>query len=103
MSGKANFEVKAMRTAATLASAIVLSLITQSSAAPAAPESSATIEQCAKLLPPGKRYEFSVNGTIDFTGAAPVVHGELSLSDGTTTDLAQQASPFAQCFAKLVR
>jgi len=92
-----------MQTALTLVTAIALSLVAQSSAAPAAAASAATIEQCAKLLPQGKRYTFVINGTIDNSGATPVVHGELSLTDGTNDDLTQQANPFAQCFAKLVR
>ena len=91
-----------MQTAMTLATAFFLSLA-QSSAAPAPAASAATVEQCAKLLPRGKQYTFVVNGTIDYSGATPVVHGELSLTDGTNGDLMQQAGPFAQCFAKLVR
>ena len=92
-----------MHTATTLVTAIVLSLVAQSSAAPASPEAVATIERCAKLLPKGKQYTFAVNGTIDSSGASPVVHGELSLSDGTGEDLTKRAGPFADCFAKLVR
>ncbi len=91
-----------MHTATTLVTALVFSLVAQSSAAPAAPAAS-TIEQCAQLLPKGKRYTFVVDGTIDSTAAAPVVHGQLSLSDGTNEDLTNEAGPFAACFAKLVR
>ncbi len=92
-----------MHTATTLVTALVFSLIAQSSAAPAAPETASTIEQCAQLLPKGKRYTFVVDGTIDSTAAAPVVHGQLSLSDGTNEDLSKEAGPFAACFARLVR
>jgi hypothetical protein len=92
-----------MQTAVTLVTAIVLSLVAQSSAAPAPAASADTIEQCAKLLPQGRQYTFVVNGTIDYSGATPVVHGELSLTDDTNDDLTQRASPFAQCFAKVVR
>jgi len=92
-----------MHTATTLVTALVLSLIAQSAAAPAATETASTIEQCAQLLPKGKRYTFVVDGTIDSAAAAPVVHGQLSLSDGTNGDLTKEAGPFAACFAKLVR
>jgi len=91
-----------MQTAMTRVTAIFLCLVAQGSAAPAPVASAATIEQCAKLLPQG-RYTFVVDGTIDNSGATPVVHGELSLTDGTNDDLTKQASPFAECFAKLVR
>lgn len=92
-----------MKTAAALVTAVAFSLLAQSSAAPAAPEPASTMEQCGKLLPQGRRYTFSVNGTIDYTGATPVLHGELSLANDTNDDLTRQASPFAQCFSKLVR
>lgn len=92
-----------MQTAATLITLAALCLITQSSAAPTTPESITTMEQCAKLLPQGRRYTFEVNGTIDYTGTEPVLHGELSLANDTRDDLTRQAGPFAQCFAKLVR
>lgn len=92
-----------MQTAASLAIVVLLCLITPGAAAPAEPEAAATIEQCAKLLPQGRRYTFSVEGTIDVTGATPVVHGELSLSDDSKDDLSQLATPFAQCFARFVR
>ncbi len=92
-----------MQTAATLVIAIAFSLVAPGSAAPVAPEPATTIEQCAKLLPQGKRYTFGVNGTIDYTGAAPILHGELALADDANNDLTQQAAPFAQCFAKFVR
>jgi len=92
-----------MHTATTLVTAMALCLVAQSSAAPASAEPAATIERCAKLLPKGKQYTFAVNGTIDSSAASPVVHGELSLSDGTGEDLTKPAAPFAECFAKLVR
>lgn len=62
-----------------------------------------TMEQCAALLPPGKHYDFFINGTIDYTGAKPVLHGDLSVTDDMNDDLTPQAAAFAQCFAKLVR
>ena len=96
-------EVSVMRFAAPFVTLVVSSLIASSSAAPAASATTPTIEQCAALLPPGKRYEFSVSGTIDYTGAKPVLHGDLSVGDETHDDLRQQAGPFAQCFARLVR
>ena len=92
-----------MKTTAALVTAVALSVLAQSSAAPAAPEVASTMEQCAKLLPPGRHYTFGVNGTIDYSGAAPVLHGELSLSNDTNDDLTRPAAPFAQCFSKLVR
>ena len=92
-----------MQTTATLVVAFVFALVATGSAAPAAPEPASTIEQCAKLLPQGKRYTFGVNGTIDYTGATPILHGELALADDAENDLTQQAAPFAQCFARFVR
>jgi hypothetical protein len=92
-----------MQTATTLVIALVFALVAPGSAAPAAPKIASTIEQCAKLLPQGKRYTFGVNGTIDYTGAAPILHGELTLADDDNHDLTQQAGDFAECFAKFVR
>lgn len=91
-----------MQTAATLVIAILFSLVSPGAAAPAAPKPS-TIEQCAKLLPQGKQYTFGVNGTIDYTGATPILHGELTLADEGNNDLTSQADLFVQCFSKFVR
>lgn len=91
-----------MRTAATLIATLILFLAAQGPAAPA-PAPASTIEQCAKLLPKGKQYAFGINGTIDYSGATPVVHGELTLTDPTNADLTQLGGPFAQCFSRLVR
>ena len=92
-----------MRTTTALLAAVVVSLQSPSSAAPAAAQSGSTMEQCAKLLPPGRRYTFGINGTIDYSGAQPVLHGELTVANDANEDLTNQASSFAQCFAKLVR
>lgn len=95
-----------MQTAPTIVTVVAFCLLAQSSAAPAPQSASSTMstmERCAKLLPQGRRYTFGINGTIDYSGAAPILHGELSLANDTNDDLTLEGSNFAQCFAKLVR
>lgn len=92
-----------MRLAVLLVTACVLALTASGSAAPETQLAASTIEQCSALLPPGKHYDFFINGTIDYTGAKPILHGDLSVTDEMNNHLTQQAGPFVQCFAKLVR
>ena len=76
-----------MRTVATLVLGSALLVLAIGSIAQSAPESTATIQQCAKLLPKGKAYTFSLVGSID-TNAA---------------DKQSEGAAFAHCVGKLVR
>lgn len=66
-----------------------------------APQS--TFEQCAALLPPGKVYTFEITGSVDATGPAPRLSGEMSVSDGTDVDRSDESAAFGQCVAGLLR
>ena len=76
---------------------------TLSVTAASAPESPQTIRQCASQLPKGKSYTFSLEGTIDTTGAEPRLSGALNVSDGTTENRQSEGMAFAQCVSKLIR
>jgi hypothetical protein len=92
-----------MRTAATLVLGPALLVLAIGSIAQSAPETTATIQQCAKLLPKGKSYTFSLVGSIDTSGAQPHLSGELKVSDDTTVDKQGEGAAFAHCVGKLVR
>ena len=92
-----------MRTAATLVLGSALLVLAIGSIAQSAPETTATIQQCAKLLPKGKAYTFSLVGSIDTNAAEPHLSGELKVSDNTTADKQSEGAAFAQCVGKLVR
>lgn len=62
-----------------------------------------TFERCAALLPQGKVYTFEITGSVDATGPAPRLSGELSVSDGTEADLTDESAAFGQCVARLLR
>jgi hypothetical protein len=62
-----------------------------------------TIEGCAALLPQGKTYTFEVTGSVDTTGSAPKLSGEISVSDGTEVDQSAESAAFGQCIAKLIK
>ena len=70
------------------------------SASRAAPS---TIEQCAALLPQGKTYTFELVGSVDTTGSAPKLSGEMSVSDGSHVDISAESAGFAECLGKLIR
>lgn len=62
-----------------------------------------TLEQCAALLPPGQVYSFEITGSVDATGEAPVLSGQMSVSDGTETDRTEETADFQRCIAALIR
>jgi hypothetical protein len=62
-----------------------------------------TIEQCAGLLPQGKNYKFEVTGSVDTTGSAPKLSGEMSVSDGTQVDRTAESAAFGECIARLIK
>ena len=62
-----------------------------------------TIEQCAKLLPPGKTYSFQITGTIDMTQSAPVLRCEFTIDDGTQVDRRSEGEAFGKCIAPLMK
>jgi hypothetical protein len=62
-----------------------------------------TFEQCAALLPKGKVYTFEITGSVDATGTAPRLSGEMSVSDGTEVDRSDESAAFGQCVARLLR
>lgn len=82
------------------ATGVVVAVIATATASQPGPT---TIEQCATLLPQGKTYTFEITGSVDTTGPAPTLSGEMSVSDGTHTDLAAEGAAFEQCIAKLIR
>ena len=92
-----------MRTAAALLLGSALLVLAIGSIAQSAHDSTATIQQCANLLPKGKSYSFSLIGSIDTSGAQPHLSGELKVSDDTTVDKQSEGAAFAQCVGKLVR
>lgn len=87
----------AIALAATAGAAVVVPAPIVSQPAPS------TIEQCAALLPQGKTYSFQISGSVDTTGAAPVLSGEMSISDGTEEDRSEESAAFGQCLARLIR
>ncbi|MDZ3824502.1 MAG: hypothetical protein U0S76_12935 [Pseudoxanthomonas sp.] len=62
-----------------------------------------TLEQCAALLPAGQVYSFEITGRVDATGEAPVLSGQMSVSDGTELDRSEETAAFQQCLAALIR
>lgn len=61
-----------------------------------------TLEQCAALLPSGQVYSFEITGSIDASGDAPVLSGQMSVSDGTELDRSEETAAFQQCLAALI-
>ena len=84
-----------MKTTATLVTAVAFSLLAQSSAAPAAPEPASTMEQCAKLLPPGRHYTFGVTGQSTTPAQHPSCTVNCHLRTTRTTISTRPAAPFA--------
>ena len=64
-----------------------------------------TFQQCGALLPPGKVYNFHISGTIDMTNGTPLLHGELTVDDGTQLDRSQEqaSAAFTRCISVLVK
>ena len=62
-----------------------------------------TIEQCAALLPQGRTYSFKIAGTVDTTGPAPALSGQVSVTAGSEEDRTDESAAFGQCIAKLIR
>jgi len=62
-----------------------------------------TIEQCAALLPSGKTYSFQMTGTIDRTQDKPILHGTLSVDDGSHMDRGNEGEAFGKCIAQLIQ
>ena len=66
-----------------------------------------TIERCADLVPSGKRYSFSISGTVDATGTGPRLSGDFQVSDPSlpvdTPDMPAEAEPFVTCIATLIK
>ncbi|AKC86377.1 hypothetical protein [Pseudoxanthomonas suwonensis] len=85
---------------AIAATGIIIAAVSTAIASQSAPS---TFEQCAVLLPQGKVYTFEITGSVDATGAAPKLSGEMSVSDGTEVDRTDESAAFGQCVAKLLR
>lgn len=62
-----------------------------------------TIEGCSALLPQGKTYTFEIKGSIDTSGPAPRLSGEMSVSDGTEVDNSTDVAAFGECISKFIR
>lgn len=62
-----------------------------------------TIEGCSALLPQGKTYTFEIKGSIDTSGPAPRLSGEMSISDGTEVDNSADVAGFGECISKFIR
>ena len=59
------------------------------------------LQQCAAMLPAGKVYNFQMTGTIEMTGGAPEVRGNMAVDDGTQIDRTREydGQLFAKCIA----
>lgn len=92
-----------MRTLIAIAIAATGIAVAIISTAVASQPGASTIEQCAGLLPHGKTYTFEVSGSVDTTGSAPELSGEMSVSDGTQVDRTAESAAFGECIAKLIK
>lgn len=92
-----------MRTLIVLAIATAATAGALVATATASQPAASTIEQCAALLPKGKTYRFTIAGSVDTTGALPVLSGEMSVNDGTEADRSAETESFGQCMARLIR
>lgn len=52
---------------------------------------------------PGQTYAFEITGNIDATGDAPVLTGQMSVSDGSEIDRSEETADFQRCLASLIR
>lgn len=84
--------------AISIASVLVAAFHTFAASAPHAK----TIQECAALLPKGKSFKFTINGTIDTAGAKPVMHGSLNVSEAKTKSVAIGATE-TQSFSLALR
>lgn len=92
-----------MRTFTAIAIAATGIAIATLSTATASQPGPSTIEGCAALLPKGKTYVFEISGSVDTTGDAPKLSGEIIVSDGTELDRTEESAAFGQCIAKLIK
>ncbi len=92
-----------MRTMIAMAIAATGITVAIISAAVASQSGPSTIERCAALLPQGKNYTFELTGSVDTTGSAPKLSGQMSVSDGTQVDRTTESAAFGMCIAKLIR
>lgn len=92
-----------MRTLAVTSIAVIGIVVATATTSLASQASQATFEQCAALLPQGRVYTFEIAGSVDATGPAPVLSGEMSVSDGTEVDRSEESAAFGQCVARLLR
>ena len=92
-----------MRTFTALAVAVASVAIAGVSLSVSSQPTPQTIEQCAAVLPKGENFTFTVSGSIDTTGPAPKLTGEMSLSDGTQRDRANEGRAFGECIARFFK
>lgn len=92
-----------MRTLVVTSIAVIGIAAAAATASFASQSPQSTLEQCAALLPEGKIYTFEITGSVDATGPAPRLSGEMSISDGTEVDRTHESAAFGQCVARLLR
>ena len=72
----------------------------------AAPQVDKTIQECAALLPKGKTYTYTIKGTVDTTGAKPMMHGSFTVAEAKANDVATGATDteaFVGCVKALIK
>lgn len=95
-----------MRKSIYMAAIIVLAVVALHFDAGAAPQPGKTIQECATLLPKGKSYTYAIKGTIDTTGAKPVMHGSFTVSEVKAKSVATGAidtEKFVGCVKSLIK
>lgn len=95
-----------MRKLALMTTIIVFATVGLQFDAFAAPQPGKTIQECATLLPKGKSYTYTIKGTVDTTGAKPVMHGSFTVSEGNANSVATGATDteaFVGCVKALIK
>lgn len=66
----------------------------------------ASVEACARLLPPGKDFKLNMYSTIDTNGSDPKIKVKVDMSDGSKKEdpaLKTAVKPFLNCVMPLMK